>query len=51
MAGSEIEHGGERGSSGARVIDWIQAEAINNAEGKSLICHPDKSLCILASVE
>lgn len=45
--GGEIEHGGERESLRVRVIDWVQAEGINTAEGKSLICLPDKSLCLL----
>lgn len=45
--GVEIEHCGERESPRARVIDWFHAEGIDSAEGKSLICLPDKSLCLL----
>lgn len=47
MGGGEIEHGGERESPRAQVIDWVQAEEIDTAEGKSLICLSDKSLCLL----
>lgn len=47
MGGGEIEHSGEWESPRARVIDWVQAEGIDTAEGKSLICLPDKSLCLL----
>lgn len=45
--GGEIEHVGERESPKAGVIDWVQAQGINTAEGKGLICLPDKSLCLL----
>lgn len=47
MGGGEIGHCGERESPGARVIDWAHATGIDTTEGKSLICLPDKSLCLL----
>lgn len=50
MGGGEIEHCGERESPRARVIDWVHVEGIDTAEGKSLICLSDKSLCLWASV-
>lgn len=48
MGGGEIEHRGERDSLRARNIVWVHAEGIDSAEGKSLICLPDKSLCLLS---
>lgn len=47
MGGGETEHCGERESPRARVIDSVYAGGIDTAEGKSLICLPDKSLCLL----
>lgn len=47
VGGGEIEHCGERESPRARMIDSVHAEGIDTAEGKSLICLPDKSLCLL----
>lgn len=45
MSGTEIEHGGERESPRARVIDWAQPDGIDT-EGRSLMCLPDKSLSL-----
>lgn len=47
MGGAEIERCGQRESPRARVIDSVHAEGIDTAEGKSLICLTDKSLCLL----